>query len=248
MTTIYQITDTHVLLESDSIAKQNFSSLMTYIAQHPADLLVITGDLPGVDGAADIYEWMKAQLPAGQKTHVIPGNHDDAAELYSVFGKEICGNEDFLFTIELEAIDLILSNTGSGNFPEEQLAFIKQPEIRKDSVLFTHYPTKILSTGFMDTNYPLANIEKTDRAIRQSNITHVFCGHFHTDHTKVGGYVLNVTPSPAFCMDLHEKEPKITPPRIPFRKIVITETKTTSSVIYLDNLENSCDVPVRGSA
>jgi 3',5'-cyclic AMP phosphodiesterase CpdA len=247
MTTIYQITDTHVMLESDSVAKRNFTTLMTYIAEHPADLLLITGDLPGVDGAADVYEWMKAQLPVGQKTHVIPGNHDDDANLYSVFGEQICGNEEFLFIIELEEIDLILSNTGSGMFPDEQLAFLKQPKIRKDSILFTHYPTKKISTGFMDINYPLGNIKKTDMAIRQSNIDHVFCGHFHTDYTIVDGYALNVTPSPAFCVDLDEKEPKITPPRIPLRKIEITGTQTTSSVIYLDNLENSCEVPVKGS-
>ncbi|HIG44158.1 MAG TPA: hypothetical protein EYQ14_27025 [Gammaproteobacteria bacterium] len=234
MTTIYQITDTHVSLVSRNLVLENFLVLMDYIAQHPADLLVISGDLPGEDGNPEVYAWMKSQLPAGQKTHVIPGNHDNAANLYSVFGAEICGNKDFLFTVELEAIDLIFTNTGSGSFPAEHLDYIQRDHIRDNSVLFTHYPTKTLSAGFMDSNYSLSNIKEADDAIRQSRINTVFCGHFHTEHTVKDGYELNITPSPAFCVALHEKEPRITRARIPLRKIEVSGNSTTSTIVYLD--------------
>ena len=233
MTTIYQITDTHVGLEDDNVARLNFLVLMEYVSEHPADLLLITGDLPNKDGSTEIYSWMKSKLPATQRTHVIPGNHDIEGNLFQVFGEEICGNEDFLFTIELESIDLLFTNTGSTSFPDAQLAYLQRPEIREHSVLFTHFPTKKISDGFMDRNYPLQNIEATDKAIRASNIDHVFCGHFHTEFSIKDGYNLNVTPSPAFEVELHEVAAKITSPRIPVREINIEGTTTTSSVIYL---------------
>ncbi|MFP6806521.1 MAG: metallophosphoesterase [Pseudomonadales bacterium] len=233
MTTIYQITDTHVGLEDDNVARKNFLVLMDYVSQNPVDFLLITGDLPNVDGSTEIYAWMKSKIPAAQKTYVIPGNHDYSDNLFQVFGEEICGNKDFVFTIQLESIDLVFTNTGSTNFPESQLAYLQRPEVREHSVLFTHFPTKKISDGFMDRNYPLQNIDATDKAIRASNIDHVFCGHFHTEFMVEDGYKLNVTPSPAFEVELHAIKAKITSPRIPIREINIQGTTTTSSVIYL---------------
>lgn len=235
MTVIYQITDTHVPLQDEHPVKNNFVILMDYIRQNPADLLVITGDLPGEDGSKEIYEWMKARLPPDQKTFVIPGNHDDAGNLYEVFGEKICVNPDFFHTMALDDIDLVFTNTGSGRFPLDQLELLENESIRDQSVVFTHYPTKKISNGFMDTNYPLQNIPKADSVLKRSKIAHVFCGHFHTEYEVIDGYVLHVTPSPAFEVDLNQVELQRSPGRIPLRKIEIEGTSTRSKVIYLDD-------------
>ncbi len=68
MTTIYQITDTHVGLEDDNVARKNCLVLMDYVSQNPVDFLLITGDLPNVDGSTEIYAWRKSKIPAAQKT------------------------------------------------------------------------------------------------------------------------------------------------------------------------------------
>jgi len=235
MTVIYQITDTHVPHESDNPVKKNFLILMDYIRQNPADLLVITGDLPGEDGCKDIYGWMKAQLPEDQKTYVIPGNHDDDVNLYEAFGEKICVNPEFFHTMALEDIDVVFTNTGSGRFPRDQLEHLENESIRNQSIVFTHYPTKKLSGGFMDKTYALQGIPEVDAVLKRSNIAHVFCGHFHTEHEAVGGYELHVTPSPAFEVDLNEVELKLSRGRIPLRRIEIDGTSTRSEVIYLDD-------------
>jgi hypothetical protein len=75
--------------------------------------------------------------------------------------------------------------------------------------------------------------EATDKAIRASNIDHVFCGHFHTEFSIQDGYNLNVTPSPALGVEQNEIKPKFTPPRIPIREITIQSQTTNSCVVYL---------------
>lgn len=233
MTLIYQITDTHVSHEEDKLTRKKFVELMEYVGKNPADILVITGDLPGEDGDIDIYRWMRSQLPAGQRTCVIPGNHDNDANLYEAFGEEICVNSDFFHTIELEEIDIVFTNTGSGNFPLLQLRHLAR--VRSHSVLFTHYPTRKISDGYMDTTYPLEHLLEVDAAIAGSNISHVFCGHFHTDHKAVAEYDLHVTPSPAFEVNLHESELSVSKARLPIRRIEINGTVTRTEVMYLDS-------------
>ncbi len=232
MTLIYQITDTHIPHESDATAAKNFLTIMDFVLDNPADLLVISGDLPRKDGNKEIYHWIKSKLPLDQKTYVIPGNHDDDENLFEVFGTEICVNVNFFHTLALEKLDLVFANTGSGRFPPEQLAHLDS--VRQGSVLFTHYPTRKVSDGFMDSTYPLASVDKVDIAISRSKVQHVFCGHFHTDHSDCLGYDLHITPSPAFEVDLHSPEINVTPPGIPIRRIEIVDSDLSTEVIYLD--------------
>jgi len=232
VTTIYQITDPHVPLQGNDV-QSAFLKLMHFIRENPADLLVMTGDMPGIDGSAEVYEWIKNKVPETQKYYVIPGNHDDADNLFAVFGEAICGNAEFLFTDPLDEIDLVFTNTGSTRFPVAHLNYLRQASIREDSILFTHFPTKKISDGFMDRTYPLGNIAEADKAIRESNIKHVFCGHFHTEFHMEDGYHLHVTPSPAFSIALEEPDIVFTDKCIPLRKIHIDGIICTTEVVYL---------------
>lgn len=235
MALIYQVTDTHVPLDPTDEVASKFRRQMEFIAENPADLLVISGDLPADDGNADIYESMKQLLPQGQETVILPGNHDDPVGLYEVFGRSLCRNQNFMHTIPLDDIDLVFMDTSSGTFPSDQLAYLGVSDIRPDSILFTHYPTKRLSDGFMDRTYPLSNIEEADTAIRMSPVSNVFCGHFHCEHTVAheDGYQLFVTPSAAFEIDLHEPEIQLTAGKIPIRYIEVEATTTRTWVEYL---------------
>lgn len=232
MTTIYQITDPHVPLQGNDV-QAAFLKLMHYVKENPADLLIMTGDLPGIDGSIEVYEWIKRKIPSTQKYFIIPGNHDDAAKLFRVFGSTVCGNSDFLFTEKLDEVDLVFTNTGSTRFPESHLNYLQQESIREGSILFTHFPTKKISDGFMDMTYPLGNVSEADKRIRESNINHVFCGHFHTEFYIEDGYHLHVTPSPAFSIALNETEIVFTKKCIPLRKIKVDGKLTSTEVIYL---------------
>ena len=85
----------------------------------------------------------------------------------------------------------------------------------------------------MDINYPLQNIEETGQALANSNIGHVFCGHYHTDHHSSEGYNLHVTPSPAFELDLYEPEFTFGQTRVPLRHIDIQGTTVSTRLIEL---------------
>ena len=86
----------------------------------------------------------------------------------------------------------------------------------------------------MDINYPLENRTETDQTISKSNVSHVFCGHFHTEHESHLDYSLYVTPSPAFEVDLQSKELVVRPARIPLRVINIDQQRLKTEVLYLD--------------
>jgi 3',5'-cyclic AMP phosphodiesterase CpdA len=234
MTLIHQVTDIHIPIAGDMSVRENFLQLMAYSSAQKPDLLAITGDLPGEDGSREAYEWIKASLPQGIDTVIIPGNHDDVDSLFDIFESSNNSNPNFLELITLDEIDVMFVNTASSKLPDDQIQQLSDADIRPGSVLFIHHPTKELSGGFMDANYPLLNRDEVDAAIADSQFEHVFCGHYHTDFEIHDDYHLYVTPSPAFDVDRDSLKPKIGPPRIPLREIVVDGTSVSSQVIYLD--------------
>ena len=229
---IFQVTDTHIPDTGDMLARDNFTALMTYCAEQQPDLLAITGDLPADDGSRSAYEWITAAIPSGLEYIVIPGNHDNIETLFEVFGGGKNQDPGFFEKLSLDQIDVLFTNTASNELPTEQLDALAN--VRPGSVLFIHHPTKEVSGGWMDQTYPLGNRDEVDSAIAASNIRHVFCGHFHTEHEIHADYSLYVTPSPAFTVDLYADEPKISAPKIPLREVTIDGDKVSSKVTYLD--------------
>ena len=208
---------------------------MDYCSSEAPDLLVISGDLTRDDADAATCRWMKSKLPPAIPAVVIPGNHDSAQVLYEVFADSFNPTPDFCFALNFDDTDVLFTNSGSGVFPTTQLDWLGQRRTRENAIMFTHYPTKKLSDGFMDRTYPLLNIDEADAAIRATRISHVFCGHFHTDYDVLDGYHLHVTPSPAFTLDLHATEPALTRPFTPVQQIEIADGQVTAHVHYLDS-------------
>ena len=214
----------------------NFVALMNFCREQPPDLLAITGDLPEEDGNRSAYDWIWNQLPPDIPHIILPGNHDDPAVLFEVFQGGLNLNSDFMELIPLAEIDLLFVNTASKVLPRDHVDFISSEDVRPGSVLFIHHPTKEVSGGFMDITYPLENRTEVDQAISASNISHVFCGHFHTEFEIHDDYHLYVTPSPAFEVDRDSVKPKIRPPRIPVREILVEGTSVETTMIYLDEI------------
>lgn len=213
----------------------NFVMLMDYCREIAPDLLTITGDLPGEDGSRSAYDWIWNHLPEGIPHLIIPGNHDNPETLFEVFQGGLNRHPDFMELIALDEIDLLFVNTASKVLPEAQIDFISSAHVREGSILFIHHPTKYISGGYMDINYPLENRDEVDQAISDSNISHVFCGHYHTEFEIHDDYHLYLTPSPAFEVSRDSKGPEIGPPRVPVREINVDGSAMTTRVIYLDD-------------
>ena len=231
---IYQVTDTHVSTDPNAPATRNFATQMAWIGDNPADLLVISGDLAEEEGSEAIYELMAGYLPEDQPTAIIPGNHDDPLMLWNIFGERHCHDPSFFYQFPLDDIDLVFANSASGALPGDQLRTIAK--VRPGSVLFVHHPTRVLSPGgFMDTNYPLADLDQVHQALKDSPVKHVFCGHFHCEHHVDDGYELHVTPSAAFSIDLSAPDFSRTEDVVPVRVINIDGSDCRTGIEYLAN-------------
>ena len=240
MTVIHQVTDIHIPVTGDLSVRDNFTRLMQHVASAQPDILTITGDLPGEDGSREAYLWIRDQLPSDIPCLVLPGNHDDPAALFAIFQSEMNTNPEFFEIVALDQIDLVFANTASNYLPSDQIASLADVSIREGSLLFLHHPTEEISGGFMDRTYPLLNRDEVSRAISDSNIEHVFCGHFHTEYLCRTTYNLHLTPSPAFTVDRDSVKPIISPPGIPLREIAVEGALVSTRVIYLEEESRHC--------
>jgi Icc protein len=204
---IHQITDLHIPDADDGSqfehVRPNVIKMMCFIDADPSDLLVISGDLTMRDGSQAACTWLRDILPGHIKTIVIPGNHDDPSVLLEVFGPEICVNEEFCFSKQIDGWKLIFVNTHTDTLPEQQIKFLRQEARDTPAMLFIHHPPDLISDGFMTLNQPLLNHDEVSEAIRESMISDVFCGHYHNAIDKdCDGFQLHLTPSPAFQIRL----------------------------------------------
>lgn len=198
---IHQITDLHVPDdESDekfSHIRRNVERQLAFVAAGLPDLLVISGDLTMTDGSEVACQWIRDSLPRDVPVIVIPGNHDDPAVIRRVFGSWPAQQHH-------DECSLVFVNTSSNYLPPEEMALLAVSP-GPECLLFIHHPPHRIGAGFMSTNQPLLNCDAAARAIGDSAIDHVFCGHYHNQaQVSCDGFELYLTPSPAFQIALEE--------------------------------------------
>lgn len=212
---IYQITDLHIPGQDDerwTEVSNNILAIMAYVSAYPPDLLVITGDLSMRDGDEKACAWLHQILPKHQDYALIPGNHDDPELLDRVFTDRVGAQHGFFFKLAKPEADLIFVNSSDEWLPDEQLAFIDGLPKDKSSLLFIHHPPDLISDGFMANSQPLQNWQAVAGAVGNSSITHVFCGHYHNAIDKdCDGFILHLTPSPAFQISLSARHFELEP-------------------------------------
>lgn len=232
---IYQITDTHVAPEAHH-TRDHFETLMAHCEAEPPELLVLSGDLTREDADVAVCGWMAELIPAGIPHVVLQGNHDDAEVIAQSFPNALNPDASGTLALPLGQIDLVFANTGAGSFPGEQLEWLQSRRVRENSILFTHYPTREVSGGYMDRNWALSNRDEADAALRQTRLGHVFCGHFHAEYAGKAdpdAYELHVTPSPSSGIDLHSVEPRSSRAHIPLQVIEVEGAEVRAGVRYL---------------
>lgn len=206
---IYQITDLHVPDQGDERwleVSNNILAIMAYVRANPADLLVLSGDFSMRDGDVKACEWLHQVLPKHQDYALVPGNHDKPEVLARIFTDRVGAEHDFFFKLAKPEVDLVFVNSSDELVCQEQLIFIQQSARGKNSLLFIHHPPDLISDGFMANTQPLQNWQAVANVVAKSSISHVFCGHYHNAIDKdCDGFVLHLTPSPAFQISLSAK-------------------------------------------
>jgi 3',5'-cyclic AMP phosphodiesterase CpdA len=154
------------------------------------DVVLATGDLAD-EGRVDEYERLRTILERlAMPAYLIPGNHDDRANLRTAFDHHAYLGQNgpfFQYTIEdwplrLIALDTLVPGSGGGRLCADRLAWLdgrllEAPE--RPTLIFMHHPPFVTGIGSMD-GMGLDGIEALATVIRRHpQVERIVAGHLH---------------------------------------------------------------------
>ena len=205
---VLQLTDLHIGADwGDDEPAATLGATLARVAAAGVepDAVVVSGDLTE-HGAAGEYELARSLLePFGDRLHVLPGNHDDRAELRAAFGLSGAGAERIDYAAEVGALRLIVLDTtvpGSdgGALAAEQLGWLGAELGASDrpALIAMHHPP--IATGM--PAFDAIGLPDADRAALAevvaagASAVGMIAGHVHRAIAgEVGGCAAVVAPS-----------------------------------------------------
>jgi Icc protein len=228
MTTILQISDTHIVPEgalvsgrldtSDALARlvARISGIRDQVG--PIDALLVSGDLSD-DGSAESYARFKSLIePLDLPTYVVTGNHDARDPMRAAFAKDLPadGPMDWIRRvgdIHLIGLDTLVEGQGAGTLSPDSLSFLQSALSQAGDapvLLALHHPPFACGIGFMD-KIGLTNRQALRDVLTGFNgMLRIVCGHIHSMIVSdVAGHIAISAPSPAstFAYDLRVDAP-----------------------------------------
>lgn len=228
MTTILQISDTHIVPEGALVSRRlDTSDALERLAARinnirdqigPVDALLVSGDLSD-DGSAESYARFQSLVaPLDLPTYVIPGNHDARASMRDAFASVLPETGPLNWSrqigeIRLIGLDTLVEGQGSGTLSSDSLTFLQDALSLAGGapvLLALHHPPFACGIGFMD------KIGLTNRnALRDVVATYkgtlrITCGHIHNMIVSdIAGQMAISAPSPCstFAYDLRAEAP-----------------------------------------
>lgn len=217
MTTVLQLSDTHVVRGGDLVSGRldTNASLDRAVARiaaalpaiGPVDALLLSGDASD-DGSAESYARVRAALaPLGLPLYVIPGNHDLRAPMRAAFADDGYLPQDGplnwaqkIGEITLIGLDTLVEGQGAGRLDAGTLDFLDgalKEAGDRPVLLALHHPPFASGIAFMD-RIGLDGIAPFARILAaHGGEIRVVCGHIHsTMIASVGGHVALSAPSP----------------------------------------------------
>ncbi len=185
------------------------------LPQRP-DAVIITGDLTDFGRAAEYGHLRELIAPLPMPVYLMPGNHDDRAQLRQSFPDHTyLGLDEFvqysipLGALQLIALDTVVAGASEGGLCEKRLAWLAgELEVQRDRpvVIAMHHPPFKTLIGHMDDIGLLRGAAELEALVSQyPNIERIICGHLHRAiQVRFGGTIAATVPSPAHqvCLDL----------------------------------------------
>ena len=215
MTTILQISDTHIVAPGELVAGRldTADALDRMVARIGAirhqfgglDAVLVSGDLSD-DGSAQSYDhFRKLIAPLEVPLHVIPGNHDARAPMRAAFANQIPGagpiNWDRrIGEICLIGLDTLVEGQKHGTLTPATLTFLQDALIRADGapvLLALHHPPFPCGIRFMDDIGLTNQQDFADAVSGYAGELRIVCGHIHAMMIQtIAGHVAISAPSP----------------------------------------------------
>jgi Icc protein len=209
---IAQVSDLHIGPTADPVhgidVRKQFVQVLEKLAEEAWDLLVLSGDLAADAGEIEAYQWLREVLQGFPCPYeVMMGNHDQLDTLRQVFALPAADIQDGMlyFSRPLGDKQLYFLDTASYVLPLRQVEWLRRhiESHSRDNLLFIHHPPVLCGCRFMDSQYPLRNIDEVWPLLRElPRLENIFCGHYHTAKTlSIDGKLIHVTPSTMMQID-----------------------------------------------
>lgn len=228
MTTILQITDTHIVgdgklvsgrLETAGALARLVERIISIRHQIGSiDAVLVSGDLSD-DGSKESYARFKTLLaPLDLPAYVIPGNHDARDHLRGAFADHlpVAGALNWarkVGNVHLIGLDTLVEGQGHGTLGPETLVFLRDALATADAspvLLALHHPPFACGINFMDTIGLTNDQDLRDAVTGYKGELRIVCGHIHSMmvHT-FGGHTAISAPSPCstFAFDSRSDAP-----------------------------------------
>lgn len=228
MTTILQISDTHIVPEGALVSGRletahSLARLVTRITSirdqiGPIDAVLVSGDLSD-DGSAESYDRFKALMaPLDLPLMVIPGNHDAREPMRAAFADLLpkAGQLDWVRQVgnlTLIGLDTLVEGTGKGTLSAQSLAFLTYELAKAKNapvLLALHHPPFPSGIGFMDDIGLTNRAEFCEIIANYQGTLRIVCGHIHSMMVvDCAGHIAISAPSPCstFAYDLRTDAP-----------------------------------------
>ncbi|MFK7876271.1 MAG: phosphodiesterase [Paracoccaceae bacterium] len=228
MTTILQISDTHIVPKgalvsgrldtSAALARliDRINSIRDQIG--PIDAVLVSGDLSD-DGSVESYAQFKTLMSAlNLPTYVIPGNHDSREPMRAAFSDDLPKSGPLNWTRRIGAINLIGLDTlvegqKHGTLSSDSLSFLQEALSRLDGapvLLALHHPPFLSGIKFMD-DIGLTSAQALHSVLADyRGALRIVCGHIHNMMVSdVAGHIAISAPAPnsSFAYDRRSNAP-----------------------------------------
>ena len=154
--------------------------------------------------------------PLTKPVYLMPGNHDDRAQLRQSFpGHTYLGHDEFvqysvaLGALQMITLDTVVPGASEGSLCEERLAWLAdelEAHRGRPVVIAMHHPPFKTLIGHMDDIGLLSGAAELEALVsKYPNVERIICGHLHRAiQVRFGGTIAATVPSPAHqvCLDL----------------------------------------------
>ncbi|WP_457646379.1 phosphodiesterase [Profundibacter sp.] len=225
---IAQISDTHIAgpgLKTNGIAPmaENLARCVDAInalTMQP-DLVLLSGDVTNDATRAEVLRAGEILAGLNSPLYLVPGNHDDRAVLWDVFGggavpARADGFVNYVVNgadLRIIALDSVAQGHSGGMFCETRAAWLRAALADggdQPTVIFMHHPP--LKCGVPETDQD--GFEGADElgaiVAGYPNIQRILCGHIHLlTHARWNGTVVTTAPSMGMqlTLDLTQAHP-----------------------------------------